>query len=220
MLLFVILWHEYNNCVFLTKVKYCMMSPLVPCGELNKAVTILWFSVCASVRLCVQIWLVWAVTLLSHILTLPYTKDNVNEAKCRTQEWFRYSKMGSNLKDQKSNLLKIFIVQISPNILWIVNNLAKMLTLMRGSVTLKKYLNAIKEGVVRLRLCLFRLTLKVILPLNKSIYTHNLFFIKFHLNHKYILINDKLQYDLELISSKHWDKTEYTCANISNSSRL
>ena len=63
-------------------------------------------------------------------------------------------------------------------------------------------------------------TFKVILPLNKSIYTHNLVFIKFHLNHKNILINDKLQYDLELISSKHWDKTEYSFANISNSSRL
>ena len=33
-------------------------------------------------------------------------------------------------------------------------------------------------------------------------------------------MNDKLQYDLEMISSKHSDVTEYTFANISNSSRL
>jgi len=61
---------------------------------------------------------------------------------------------------------------------------------------------------------------KVILPLNKSIKPHYLVFIKIHLNHKYILKNDKLQYDLELISSKQWDVTEYLFAYISNSSRL
>ena len=37
---------------------------------------------------------------------------------------------------------------------------------------------------------------------------------------KYNLIYDKLQYDFHLISSKHWDVTGYTFANISNPSRL
>jgi len=44
--------------------------------------------------------------------------------------------------------------------------------------------------------------------------TIHLSFHKNYLNHKYILINDKLQYDLDLISSKHWDVTGYTFANI------
>jgi len=61
---------------------------------------------------------------------------------------------------------------------------------------------------------IFTSKFKVILPLNESILPYTLVFIKFHLNHKYILINDKLQYDLDLISSKHWDVTGYTFANI------
>ena len=52
-----------------------------------------------------------------------------------------------------------------------------------------------------------KLLFKVILPLNESILPYTLVFIKFHLNHRYILINDNLQYDLDLISSKHWDVT-------------
>ena len=43
---------------------------------------------------------------------------------------------------------------------------------------------------------------------------YTLVFIKVHLNYKYILINDKLQYDVDLISSKHWGVTGYTFANI------
>ena len=60
----------------------------------------------------------------------------------------------------------------------------------------------------------YLLLLKVILPLNESIKPYTLVFINLQLNQKFILINDKLQYDLDLISSKHWGVTGYTFANI------
>jgi hypothetical protein len=61
---------------------------------------------------------------------------------------------------------------------------------------------------------------KVILPLNEDILHFTLVFINFHLNHKYILINDELQYDFDLIPSKHSDVSGYTLADISNSRHL
>jgi len=39
---------------------------------------------------------------ISHILTLPGTNVNVNEAKCHTQEWFRYYKDVVKLRDRRS----------------------------------------------------------------------------------------------------------------------
>jgi len=53
-----------------------------------------------------------------------------------------------------------------------------------------------------------------IITVERAHLTVHLSFQFVYLNYKYILINDKLQYDFDLISSKHLDVTGYTFANI------
>jgi len=78
--------------------------------------------------------------------------------------------------------------------------------------TQQMYSSVRKETLSIEHVCKYTYTIKPLTIL--SFITVEREYLTVHLNHKYILVNDKLQYNFDFISSKHWDVTGYTIANI------